>query len=115
MAETQHSMKHIRSRFDLIYNTKIIGAGFAESDDYYRLDKERYWRSLKLLYQLDLRPDVKLPEIGGGQLAVLCKKLFRTYLKISSFISPSGRFYGVYVDVRVPRQSIPLRHAPELC
>jgi SAM-dependent methyltransferase len=69
-------MDNIRSRFDLVYDSCIVGAGFVESDEYYRLEKERYWRSLTLLCQLDFGPQVKLLEIGGGQLAVLFKKLF---------------------------------------
>jgi len=88
-------MKDIRSRFDLIYNCDIIGAGFAESDEYYRRDKERYWRCLVLLCQLDLQPDVKLLEIGGGQLAVICKKMFGydcTVADVSErYISPLQR------------------------
>jgi SAM-dependent methyltransferase len=70
------STKDIRSRFDEIYDSCIVGAGFAESDQYYKLDKERYWRSLQLLCQLDIATPARLLEIGGGQIAVLFKKLF---------------------------------------
>src|SRR5262249_33673255 len=44
--------------------------------EYYKLDKERYWRSLVLLCQLDIPNPAYLLEIGGGQMAVLFKKLF---------------------------------------
>jgi len=70
------SISDIRSRFDEIYDSCIVGAGFAESDEYYKLDKERYWRSLELLCQLDIPNPAHLLEIGGGQMAVLFKKLF---------------------------------------
>ena len=63
------STKDVRSEFDEIYYSCIVSADFAESDRYYRLDKERYWRSLELLCQLDLPTHAHLLEIGGGQLA----------------------------------------------
>jgi SAM-dependent methyltransferase len=69
-------IKEMRSRFDEIYDTCIVGVGFAESDEYYKLDKERYWRSLVLLCQLDIPNPARLLEIGGGQIALLFKKLF---------------------------------------
>src|SRR5262249_22638678 len=76
MTARGHSTRDIRSRFDEIYDSCIVGAGFAESDAYYKLDKERYWRSLELLCQLDIPTPARLLEIGGGQIAVLFKKLF---------------------------------------
>src|SRR5215510_9221638 len=65
-----------RSRFDEIYDSFIVGGGFAESDHYYKVDKERYWRSLELLCELDIPAPARLLEIGGGQMAILFKKLF---------------------------------------
>jgi SAM-dependent methyltransferase len=76
MAKTQRSAKLDRRRFDDIYNSSIIGAGFFESDDYYRADRERYWRSLKYLCGLDIPMPARILEIGGGQMALLCKLLF---------------------------------------
>ena len=38
--------------------------------------KNVYWRSLELLCQLDIPSPARLLEIGGGQMAVLFKKLF---------------------------------------
>ena len=40
------------------------------------MEKERYWRSLELLIALDFPRPAKILEIGGGQLALLCKLLF---------------------------------------
>src|SRR5262249_48682724 len=55
---------------------RIVGAGFAESDEYYRLERERYWRSLLFFSRLDVRCPAKILEIGGGQLALILKELF---------------------------------------
>ena len=76
MTARKRSTRDIRSRFDEIYDSCIVGAGFAESDQYYKLEKERYWRSLRLLCSLDIATPARLLEIGGGQMAVLFKKLF---------------------------------------
>jgi SAM-dependent methyltransferase len=76
MANDRRSMAGLRSRFNDIYSTYVVGAGFIESDEYYRIEKERYWRSLELFCQLDVPVPAKILEIGGGQIAVLCKKLF---------------------------------------
>lgn len=71
-----HYRRPIRAQFDEIYESCILGGGFVETDEYYRLEKRRYWRSLELLCELIVTPPVKILEIGGGQLALLCKKLF---------------------------------------
>jgi SAM-dependent methyltransferase len=76
MAENGRSIRDLRSRFDEIYDSCIIGGGFFESDEYYRLERERYWRSLCWFSQLNTPPPSSILEIGGGQLALLCKFLF---------------------------------------
>ena len=76
MADRQRATKGLRSQFDEIYDTRIVGAGFVESDEYYRREKERYWRSFELLCELNLPAPVDILEIGGGQMAVLRKMLF---------------------------------------
>jgi SAM-dependent methyltransferase len=75
-AATRRSTEGLRFRFDETYDTFILGAGFVESDEYYRIERERYWRSLELLCQVNTATPAKILEIGGGQLALLCKKLF---------------------------------------
>jgi 2-polyprenyl-3-methyl-5-hydroxy-6-metoxy-1,4-benzoquinol methylase len=67
----------LRSKFDDTYDTRIVGAGFVESDEYYRLEKERYWRSLLFFSRLDVKSPAKILEIGGGQLALLASALFK--------------------------------------
>jgi SAM-dependent methyltransferase len=76
MIATNRSIQPLRGKFDEIYASRVVGAGFFESDEYYRRDKERYWRSLELLCGLDIPHPAKILEIGGGQMAVLCKGLF---------------------------------------
>jgi SAM-dependent methyltransferase len=66
----------LRSTFDSIYSSHIVGSGFCETDEYYRRDKERYWRSLELFAELNLPQPSRILEIGGGQMAVLCRLLF---------------------------------------
>jgi hypothetical protein len=76
MVGGQRAIDRLRSRFDEIYDSKIVGGGFFESDQYYRNEKERYWRSLQLLCQVMPPPPTRIFEIGGGQIALLCKALF---------------------------------------
>jgi SAM-dependent methyltransferase len=76
MADRQCSTKDLRSRFDEVYDKFIVGTGFVESDEYYRLEKNRYWRSFELLCKINLPAPADVLEIGGGQLAVLRKMLF---------------------------------------
>jgi len=76
MLDRRRPIGSLRSEFDKIYDSRIVGGGFMEADEYYKLEKERYWRSLELLCQLDIPHPARILEIGGGQLAVLCKLLF---------------------------------------
>ena len=76
MAHRLRSLDGLRKRFDEVYDSRIVGGGFFESDNYYRQEKERYWRSLELLCELNIAAPAKILEIGGGQMAVLCKALF---------------------------------------
>jgi hypothetical protein len=76
MTDGRRSIEPLRVRFDEIYDSCIVGGGFFESDQYYRFEKERYWRTLNLFCQLNIEAPARILEIGGGQLALLCKKLF---------------------------------------
>jgi 2-polyprenyl-3-methyl-5-hydroxy-6-metoxy-1,4-benzoquinol methylase len=76
MDNRRQTIEHLRSCFDKMYDSRIIGGGFFEADDYYRNDKERYWRSLEFLSRLNLPASARILEIGGGQMALLCKLLF---------------------------------------
>lgn len=95
MANCQRSIRGLRLRFDEIYDSRIIGGGFFETDQYYRNEKERYWRSLELLCRVDIATPARILEIGGGQLALLCKLMFGddcTVADISQkFVAPLQR------------------------
>jgi SAM-dependent methyltransferase len=92
MSLEERSVAHLRSRFDEVYDTAIVGGGFFEADQYYRNEKERYWRSLELLCRVMPPAPCRVLEIGGGQLALLCKRLFNddcTVADVSDeYISP---------------------------
>jgi len=72
----KRSLNGLRARFDEIYDARVIGGGFFESNDYYRRDRERYWRSLEFFCSLDIAASARILEIGGGQLALLLNELF---------------------------------------
>lgn len=81
----------LRSDFDRIYDSRILNAGFTESNEYYIADKERYWRSLQLFSQLSVPHPSKILEIGGGQMAILCKFLFGDDCAVGDV---SSEFFG---------------------
>jgi SAM-dependent methyltransferase len=100
MAQTRTDhLGNLRPTFDRIYSSHIVGTGFCESDDYYRYDKERYWRSLELFSELDLPQPANILEIGGGQMAVLCKLLFNDNCVVGDI---SERYVAPLEKVGVP-------------
>ena len=59
-------MRAVREQFDEIYTKYIIKGGFFESEQYYTLERERYWRSLQLMLAMQsINPNTKVLEIGG--------------------------------------------------
>ncbi len=64
-----------RSTFSQTYNEAIIGKSFLEYAGYYQIEKERYYQTFRYLLSMDLEDDAELLEIGGGQLAIMAKKL----------------------------------------
>jgi SAM-dependent methyltransferase len=92
MTQPKRSVEGRRSDFEKIYDSSIIGAGFFESDDYYRFDRERYWRSLQIFCDLAVPRPARILEIGGGQMAVLCSKLFNDKCEVGDisdqFVAP---------------------------
>lgn len=95
MVDRQRVLATLRSRFDEVYDSHIVGGGFFESDEYYKFEKERYWRSLEYFCRLDIPSPARILEIGGGNLALLCKMLFGddcTVADISeAFNAPFGK------------------------
>ena len=90
----------LRARFDDIYDTFIVGGGFFESDDYYKCEKERYWHSLIFLCRLLLPGPARILEIGGGQLALMCNKLFNDNCVVADISQDfAGPLNKVGIDV----------------
>jgi len=64
-----------KNDFNNIYQKFIIGKEFLEYNQYYHIEKARYWHTLKHYCDLDLPDSADVLEIGGGQLAILANKL----------------------------------------
>ena len=92
-------MDMLRADFDRTYDTSILNSGFFEKNEYYVLEKERYWRSLQFFQRLNVPHPAKVLEIGGGQMAVLCKSLFAD----DSVVADVSKDYFAPLE----RQSIP--------
>jgi hypothetical protein len=76
--------ERLGSQFDSVYDSRIVEAGFFETAEYYRMEKERYRRSLQLFCQLNVPAPASILEIGGrGQMAVLCKELFGDHCTVA--------------------------------
>jgi SAM-dependent methyltransferase len=100
----------LRSRFDEVYSNNVIGAGFFESDEYYRLERERYWKSLNILRGLNFPDKGKMLEIGGGQMAVLCKRLFGNDCVVgdvsNTYRAPLQRQQIPFIECNLMREDI---------
>jgi SAM-dependent methyltransferase len=77
---TDRSQSNLQSRprkqeFDQTYETFINGKDFLEYNEYYNIEKSRYWHTLKHYCDLNLPISADVLEIGGGQLAILANKL----------------------------------------
>ena len=68
-----------RRDFDREYDRSVAtgeAGAFLEVPDYYEAQRERYYRTLCHVAALDLPRPAKILEVGGGQMALLCKRLF---------------------------------------
>jgi SAM-dependent methyltransferase len=107
---TGRSVAGRRAQFDSIYDSCVVGGGFFENDDYYRHDKERYWHSLHFLCRLDIPMPARILEIGGGQLALLCKTLFGDHCTVADI---SERFAAPLIKADINHVTFNLME-PEL-
>ena len=68
-----------RAAFNAVYD-KAVATGeagaFLEVPNYYEADRERFYRTLKHVAALELPRPARVLEVGGGQIAMLCKELF---------------------------------------
>jgi SAM-dependent methyltransferase len=66
-----------RRPFDRAFHELVIDNRFVEGTDYYRKQEPRYRRTLELLCpKLPDRDQLRILEIGGGQIAMLMARLF---------------------------------------
>lgn len=65
-----------RSAFNAAYDRLVRPGGFHEADSYYEISRQRYFRTLGYLADLDLPEPAKLLDVGGGQFAILASQLF---------------------------------------
>jgi SAM-dependent methyltransferase len=62
--------------FDAAYRQVILGNHFFEEPRYYLDQRPRYRKTLSFITRLDLPRPAKILEIGGGQLLLLCHRMF---------------------------------------
>lgn len=68
-----------RGAFDAVYDRSVATGrtgAFLEVPDYYEAQRERYYRTLRHVVDLDLPRPARVLEVGGGQIALLCRELF---------------------------------------
>lgn len=64
-----------RAEFVRQYRMLIEGRDFVEYKSYYKRSVGRFWKSFAAIQRLDIPPDGKAMDIGGGIMAVLLSKL----------------------------------------
>lgn len=68
--------KVARAEFDAAYSEVVLRGHFFEADDYYLQHKRRYRRTLERVCRIPAPTPARILEIGGGQIVLLCNKLF---------------------------------------
>jgi SAM-dependent methyltransferase len=61
--------------FVIRYNDLIRGRTFVEYKEYYKNSTGRFWKSFNTIQRLNLPPNSKVIDIGGGIMAVLLSKI----------------------------------------
>jgi SAM-dependent methyltransferase len=64
------------AQFEQAYSDVVLGNHFFEAAAYYREHKTRYRRTLEHVAELPLPPQANILDVGGGQIALLCSRLF---------------------------------------
>ena len=76
------SRQFARSDFERSYSKCVLSKKFFEANNYYSIYKSRYRKTMEFLSQLDLPQHANIVEVGGGQIALLCKDLFGDHVTI---------------------------------
>ena len=64
-----------RTEFEKHYNAAILGKIFVEYESYYKDSVVRFWQAFDRIQRLNLPPDARVLDIGGGIMAVLLHKI----------------------------------------
>ena len=62
--------------FDSVYGARVLGRAFVEYADYYRQSRGRYRAAAARIGALGLPPGTRHLDVGGGQMALLCRDLY---------------------------------------
>lgn len=77
--------------FDAAYQEVILGGRFFEIPGYYLQNRQRYLSTMRRICRLDLPDNAEVLEIGGGQTALLMRRLFGDR-------SACGDLYDTYAE-----------------
>ena len=88
-----------KASFDAAYQEYIIGSNFLEVPEYYHIDKERYWQTIKFIHDAGLHTSENIIEIGGGQIAILLTALFQSRCTVADI---SESFSQVFKKLEIP-------------
>jgi len=72
-----------KSQFNCVYDEAVLSKEFFENPGYYRLSRSRYRNTLKALTSLPIPLPARIMEIGGGQIALLCHRLFHDQVVVA--------------------------------
>jgi cyclopropane fatty-acyl-phospholipid synthase-like methyltransferase len=75
MAHSSRRSRITPAAFDAAYDEFVRPGGFHELDNYYDISRDRYLLTLGYLADIDLPPNPKVLDVGGGQMAILAAKL----------------------------------------
>lgn len=98
MSVTCEGRRFTRKAFNQAYRDVILGNRFQEIPAYYRQHRSRYRKTLEYLSELPLPRPARVLEIGGGQIAVLCRRLFEDHCvvgDVSEACGPSVTQHGI--------------------
>jgi 2-polyprenyl-3-methyl-5-hydroxy-6-metoxy-1,4-benzoquinol methylase len=68
-------MRHSKEEFIRHYNEIIIGKSFVEYESYYQNSINRFWHAFDRLQSMDLAPDTRVLDIGGGIMGALLARI----------------------------------------
>jgi 2-polyprenyl-3-methyl-5-hydroxy-6-metoxy-1,4-benzoquinol methylase len=76
------------ARFREVYDATVLSGDFLEDRAYYHHYRERYWRTLGFIDDALPEPSrARLLDIGSGQFALLCRKLFGAHCDVADIDS----------------------------